>query len=111
MMLPFCNQTMTIYRKEKDGVTRLVIRNGFFCHEEYQSESNLGKSRSRNFLLIVPEGKYVPQLEDRVMAGIGPDNVDWEHFCPSLVRGLGEVGYVTTTYFAGKVHHYEAGNR
>ena len=109
MTLPFCNQTVTVYRKENGTVTRRVIRNGFFYHSDYQEEDNLGRHRRSDFLLIVPRGAYIPRLEDRLVEGLGPRQVDWETFRPGVVRGLGEVAYVTTTYSGGKVHHYEAG--
>ena len=111
MTLPMCNQPVTVYRKEKDGVTRLVVRDTFFYHTDYRNRDNLGEHRDRDFLLIVPGGRFVPKIGDRVMEGLGPKKVDWETFVPGNVRGLGEISYVNTTYLAGKVHHYEASAR
>lgn len=90
-------------------MTRLVIRNCLFYHTDYRSYDNLGTHGRQNFLLIVPKGNYVPRLGDRVLEGLGPKKVDWDCFRPGLVRGLGEAAYVTTNYFADRVHHYEAG--
>ena len=108
-MNPLYSQPVTVYRKEKDSVTRMVIRDTLFYHTDYNSRDNLGEHRHRDFLLIVPGGRFVPKIGDRVMEGLGPQEVDWDTFYPGSVHGLGEVGYVATTYLAGKIHHYEAG--
>ena len=88
----------------------MVIRNGMYSHSEHLTFSNLGKHSETGCTLIVPAGKYIPRLGDRILAGIGPKQVDWEFFTPGNVRGLGELSYVTAMYFAGKIHHYEAGS-
>ena len=111
MTMPLCSQPVTLYRKHNDEVTRLVIRNALYYHTDYRSRDNLGEHRKQDFLLIVPGGRIVPQIGDRVLEGFGPQKVDWETFRPGNVRGLGEVSYVNTTYLDGKIHHYEAGAR
>lgn len=108
-MNPLYSQAVTVYRRERDGVSRMVIRNALFYHTDYNSRDNLGEHRHRDFLLIVPGERFVPKIGDRVMEGLGPQTVDWDSFCPGSVHGLGEVGYVSATYLYGKIHHYEAG--
>ena len=109
MSMPLCNQPVTLYRKGKEGITRLVIRDALYYHTDYRSRDNLGEHRRRDFLLIVPGGRIVPAIGDRVIEGLGPKKIDWDTFRPGNIHGLGEVGYVNTTYLGGKVHHYEAG--
>ena len=109
MTPPLYGQPVTVYRKEKDGVTRLVVRNTFFYHSDYNSRDNLGEHRKTSFLLIIPGDRFVPKIGDRVMEGFGPKTVDWDTFLPCNVQGLGEVSYVETVYLGRKVHHYEAG--
>ena len=109
MIFPCCNDTITVYRKENGKVRRFVVRHSLYSHEDYAAFDNLGKHLSGRCLLLLPGGKYIPRLEDRIYPGIGPKNVDWETFIPNNVRGLGELSYVTTIYLSGKIHHYEAG--
>lgn len=106
-MMPLCDQTVTVYRKD----ARLVVENCFYRYTRTQDSSNLGSRQERTFLLVVPAGGYAPEIGDRIYPGIGPVTVEWETFLPCTVEGLGEVTYVTPWYFDGRLHHFEAGRK
>lgn len=110
-MIPLCRETVTVYRKSLDTVTRQVVRNCCLQLSDAIQDTDLGKHARRSFLLIVPPGAYVPKIGDRVLAGIGPAPGAWDSFLPCTTEGLCEVGVVTACKVAGKLHHYEAENR
>ena len=65
----------------------------------------------RKFLLIQPGESQLVQPGDRVMAGIGPETVDWATFLPANIPTLSQVAYATAWYWEGKHCHTEAGRK
>ena len=100
-----CDQVVTRYRKEENGVSRKVFPNAFFSLEEGFDYKE--RHPWRKFLLIIPGEEVSLQPGDRVLPGIGPEEVDWEIFLPILVSGLVEVGRTRNFQFSGKILHTE----
>lgn len=103
-----CNQTVTVYRKAQDTVCRQVIPNAYFAAEQGVSHTNLGQDKKRSFLLIVPGPQVQIFVGDRVLPGVGPQDVDWNTFVPSQVEDLVEVGRTRHYRWDGKICHVEA---
>ena len=102
-----CDQTVTLYRK---GGERWIIPNAYFSGKLSTHAEPYGKSRTKKFLLIIP-GDFPLQTGERVFAGIGPEDPNWEHFIPATVEELYEVSFVKPCYWDGELIHWEAGNR
>ncbi len=104
MEYPLCQQTVTLYRK--DG-TRLVLEGCALQNQDRQYYNAHGRVHRRRFLLVVPGDREL-KLGDRVLEGIGPEEVDWKQFVPELVPGLVELGNVRKLLWEGQVTHWEA---
>ena len=105
-----CSQTVTVYRKTGETVTRQVAEN---CHLSVKISTPTepyGKSLEKTFQLISP-GDVPLMPGDRIYDGIGPKEVVWEAFIPALVDNLYEVGVAKPCRLAGEIAHWEAGNR
>lgn len=105
-----CDETVTVYRKTGEKVSRQVVDNARLIQNISTPTESYGKSKEKKFLLIIP-GDFPLQPGDRVFAGIGPENPDWAGFVPALVEPLFEIGFVKPCYWDGEVIHWEAGNR
>ena len=106
-----CDQTVTFYRKVGEEIQRKVAGN---CHLSCKcrwTTENYGKSMEKKFLLIIPAGTIQPQPGDRIYAGVGPEQVDWERFLPALIPEVYEISYVSACYWDGEVVHWEAGHK
>ena len=101
-----CKQTVTVYRREGGSVTRRVVE-GCFYHHEARTD---GERFVRKFLLICP-GAVEIRPGDRVLEGVGPEDVVWEEFLPVNVPGLGEAAYAAPWYWDGHIDHWEAGRK
>ena len=110
-MLPVCDQTVTIYRKEDGKVLRWVVKGCYFQYESAQSWEAYGENRQRPFQLILRPCCKRPQFGDRILPGIGPEEVVWEEFLPCTTEDLVEVAYVIPWYWDGQLHHVEAGRK
>lgn len=108
-----CNQTVTVYRKTKEGICRKVIHNCCLQWAEKLRYDRLGRCVNRNFLLIQPGVEQLVFPGDRVYDGVGRvvDLEDWEYFLPIAVPGLGEVAYATPYQWKGVFCHTEAGRK
>lgn len=105
-----CDELVTIYRKTDQGILRRVVEHARLIRQTATPTERYGKSRSKKFLLIIPED--FPLLPgDRVFAGIGPETADWENFVPAAVDALYEISFVKPCYWDGELIHWEAGNR
>ena len=105
-----CSQTVTIYRKTGETVTRQVAEN---CHLSVKISTPTepyGKSLEKTFQLIIP-GDVPLMPGDRIYDGIGPKEVVWEAFIPALIPNLYEVGFAKPYRWSGAITHWEAGNR
>lgn len=109
MQYPLCRQTVTVYRKEEDGVSRYLVNNAFYRYETRLTETEEGLRMDRTCLLVVPGNDFVPRAGDRVFDGIGPETVDWDSFLPVSVAGLSELNYAAPQYWMGRLCHTEAG--
>ena len=112
-MSPFdyslCQQTVTVYRKNGEGIARHVAENCLFSRQITVSTENYGKSRLKPFLLIIPGASLPLQPGDRIYAGIGPEKVDWQTFVPACVPQLYEAAFAKPCFWEGEITHWEAG--
>ena len=108
-----CNQTITIYRKEKNIITQKEISGCYYAWEEVQSEDEFGIRRETKCILILPGGESPIYIGDKVYPGIGPSvrHSDWNNFLPVTVPGLAVINYVTPCYWEGEICHLEAGRK
>lgn len=105
-----CNQTVTIYRRRGDSIQRQIVENASYSFELRQVTDTLGTRQETLFQLIVP-GDAQLQPGDRVMVGIGPEQVDWNAFLPVAVAGLAQVQYVAPCFWQGEICHTVAGRK
>lgn len=107
-----CDQTATIYHKEKDTVVRTLVKNCYWeCRREKVSDV-YGTRMENKFLLILP-GTHPIYPGDRVFFGIGPEVSleEWSNFIPAKYIRVGEAEYVTPFYREGVLCHTEAGRK
>lgn len=107
MMHPLCTQTVTIYTHTPAGVSRRVVTGCFYQYRKTQTADGLEDTK---FLLVLPPQAQI-DLGDRIIEGIGPEQVVWESFLPVNTPGLSQAAYVTPYYFEGRLHHWEAGRK
>ena len=101
-----CDQTVTLYRKSGETVTRKVIPNAYLSKKVSTPNEGYGKSKEKTFLLIIPED-FDLQPGDRVFRGIGPEEVNWQTFVSAYIEALYEVGRVKKQLWEGEVTHVE----
>lgn len=101
-----CDQTVTLYGIRDGEILRRVVENCYLAAESAIAENTFGKSRLKEFLLIIPED-FDLQPGDRVFRGIGPEEVNWQTFVPAFTDGLYEVGRVKKQLWEGEVTHVE----
>ncbi len=108
-----CNQTVTVYRKEKSTIRKQQISGCYFTWEEVQTEDEFGVRRETKCLLILPGDDQRVFIGDRVYNGVGPDVSirEWGSFIPVNVAGLAEINYVAPYYWEGELCHIEAGRK
>ena len=102
-----CEQTVTLYRQTGE---RWVIPNTYLSAQIETPTEPYGKSMAKKFLLIIP-GNFLLYPGDRIYAGIGPEEVQWQSFVPAAEPALFEAGYVKPCLWEGQITHWEAGNR
>ena len=110
MRYPLCDQTVTVYRQDQ-GVQRFVVEGCFYRHREALVEIAEGVRREKTCLLVVPGEKFLPRVGDRICAGVGPEQVEWESLLPVYVPTLTELNYVEPQYWMGNICHIEAGRK
>lgn len=106
-----CNQTVTVYHKDGDTVSKTVLRRAFFDHKKNQSVDKTGSREVNSFLLVVPTDTPIVYTGDKVIMGEGPDvtAAEWSGFIPAKVDGLAVVKYVDNKYYGTQMVHQEAG--
>lgn len=108
-----CNQTVTIYHKDGDAYTRLVIEKGAFLDfKKTQNVDKTGSTEVNSFLLVIPCNEIPVAVGDKVFHGEGPEvatREEWAAFIPSKVPGLVVVKYVDPKYWKDQLVHVEAG--
>jgi len=107
MKHPLCDQTVTLYTQTEQGLQRRVVTGCFYSYRQEKTAEGLSQTR---FTLILP-GEEPVGIGTRVLPGVGPEQVDFQTFLPVNTPGLGQVAYVEPCYFAGRLHHWEAGRK
>jgi len=108
-----CRQTVTVYHKEGEQITRSVYEErAFFEQKKTQSVDKTGSREANSFLLVIPGDAQTVFVGDKVLEGIGPeaDAVGpWRDFIPTKVRGLVMVDFADCKHWLGQIVHTEAG--
>lgn len=107
-----CRQTVTVYHKEGNEITRKVHDRAFLDFKKTQNVDKSGSREANSFLLVIPCGTQAIFVGDKVLRGIGPEIVtrdEWERFVPSAVPDLVVVKYVDPKYWGTQMVHVEAG--
>lgn len=108
-----CDRTVTIYRRQENGIFRLVVDGCYFSWQVEQVVDEEGCRRETTCLLVMPGDPQRVFIGDRVFDGVGPEieMKDWTAFIPVNVASLAEISYVKPYYWDGVLCHVEAGRR
>lgn len=79
-MNPLCKQTVTVYTKRENAVSRIVAENAFYRWWDTEN--------GRACKLILPGENWDLAPGDKVIAGIGPETPDWYSFLPETAPRL-----------------------
>lgn len=107
-----CNQTVTVYHKDGDTVTRTVHTNAFFDFKKTQNVDKTGSREVNSFLLVIPCATQAVFVGDKVLHGVGVEIAtpeEWAAFIPAKVPNLVVVKYVDPKYWGDQMIHVEAG--
>lgn len=107
-----CNQTVTVYHKDGDTITRTVHNRAFLDFRKTLTTDKTGSKESNSFLLVIPGDSQTVFVGDKVLLGEGPEistAKEWTAFVPVKVPGLVVVDYVDPKYWQGRIVHTEAG--
>lgn len=107
-----CNQTVTVYHKDGDTITRTVYNRAFLDFRKTQTTDKTGSKEANSFLLVIPGDSQTVFVGDKVLLGEGPEITtakEWTAFVPVRVPGLVVVDYVDPKYWNGTIVHTEAG--
>ena len=103
-----CKQTVTVYHKDGDTVTRKVYTRAFLDFKKTQSVDKTGSKEANSFLLVIPGDSQMVFVGDKVMMGEGPEistAAEWAKLIPSLTPGLVVVSYVDPKYWGTQFVH------
>jgi len=106
-----CNQTVTVYHRDGDKVTRTVYDNAFLDFKKTENVDKTGSKEVNSFPLVIPCSEACVHPEDKVLLGTGEEitATQWPSFISVKVPGLVVVKYVDPKYWGGKLIHVEAG--
>lgn len=107
-----CNQTVTVYHKDGDTITRTVHHRAFLDFRKTQTTDKTGSRESNSFLLVIPGAVQPVFVDDKVLLGEGPEvstRESWAALVPVKTPGLVVVSYVDPKYWNGQLVHTEAG--
>lgn len=104
-----CRQTVTVYQKRGEEILRKLSEGSYFSASVSTPTEPYGKSRVKKFLLIIPGEEITLRPGDRIFAGIGPEEVQWQAFVPAAVPEVFEVTFAKPCYWEGELSHWEAG--
>lgn len=108
-----CSQTVTVYHKDGDTITRTVYENkAYLDFRKNQNIEKTGNRETNSFLLVIPGSEQAVFPKDKVILGVGPEiatAASWADFIPSKVAGLVVVSYADPKYWRGQLVHTEAG--
>lgn len=107
-----CNQTVTVYHRDGDKVTRTVYDNAFLDFKKTENVDKTGSKEVNSFLLVIPCSEACVHPEDKVLLGTGEEitATQWPSFISVKVPGLVVVKYVDPKYWGGKLVHVEVGD-
>ena len=100
-----CQDTVTVYHRE--GLTRQVLENVHYEHTTRRAVEDGIARVSRSFHLVIP-GECAVFPGDKVLRGIGPEEVSWDQLLPETHPTLGIIASVQPRYYRGKLCHTEA---
>lgn len=99
-----CRMTVTVYGEKG---SRRVLRDVHHEHTREKTTAMGAEDKVTDFLLVIPgEDPIAPG--DKVLPGIGPEEISWEELNAPAFPGLGVVRTVKPRYFLGKPCHTEA---
>lgn len=99
-----CCMTVTVYG---ENGSRRVLRGVHHEQTREQSTALGAQDCTTDFLLVIPgEDPIAPG--DKVLPGIGPENLPWEALNAPAFPGLGIVRTVKPRFFMGTPCHTEA---
>ncbi len=107
-----CSQTVTVYHKDGETITRTVYREAFLDSRKVRNVEKTGSREVNGFLLVIPGEAVTLFPEDKVVPGEGPEvatREEWAAFIPVKVPGLVVVKYVDPKFWRGRQVHVEAG--
>lgn len=104
-----CRQTVTVYRKTEEGVSRTVCNRAYLDFRKNRNVDKTGSRETNSFLLVVPGSTQAVFVGDKVLLGEGPVVAEWAQFIPTKVPGLVVVSYVDPKYWGDRMVHTEAG--
>lgn len=108
-----CDQTVTVYHKEGEKITRTVYaKRAFLDFRKTKNVEKTGSKEANSFLLVIPGAEVQLFPLDKVILGTGPEITTreaWEKFIPAQVPGLVVVKYVDPKRLDGQQVHVEAG--
>lgn len=107
-----CRQTVTVYHKEGEKITRVVHEHAFLDFRKNLTVDKTGSQESNSFLLVIPGAEQMIFVGDKVMLGEGPviDTRDeWAKLIPATMPGVVVVKYVDPKYWGEQMVHVEAG--
>lgn len=107
-----CTQTVTVYHREGETVTRTVHRRAFLDFKKTENVDRTGSHEANSFLLVIPCSEQPVWTGDKVLLGEGPEVSTlgaYSSFIPARVPGLVVVKSVDPKYWNGRLVHVEAG--
>ena len=107
-----CNQTITVYHRNGDTITRTVYNRAFLDFKKTENVDKTGSREANSFLLVLPCSSQAVFIGDKVILGEGPEVISreaWAAFIPAKIHGLVVIGYVDPKYWNGEMVHVEAG--
>lgn len=104
-----CNQTVTVYHRDGDRITRTVFDRAFLDFKKTENVDKTGSKEVNSFLLVIPCTEQCVFPEDKVLLGVGGEVESWASLIPAKVPNLVVVKYVDPKYWRGEMVHLEAG--
>ena len=107
-----CNQTVTVYHKDGDTITRTVHDRAFLDLRKNKTVGKTGSKENSTFLLVIPGTTQTVFVGDKVMQGVGPEvttREDRAALIPATTPDLVVVEYVELRLWKGRLVHTEAG--
>ncbi len=106
-----CKQTVTVYHKLGETITRTEHTNAFLEFKKTQNVDKTARKEANSFLLVVPGDVQTVFVGDKVLEGSGPEiSMDkWAAFNPKEVPQLLTVSYADPKKYDGVLVHTEAG--